>query len=294
MGSDQSALDRPRQSAMSAIAVPIDGMTMRTLGVFVALAFALTWGLAALLVLFPAELEAAFGELSYTNPLFILAVYSPGIAAVFLVWLRCGFVGLMRFFRRLTLWRMPVAWWVFLAVGVPAIFYLGAAIKGTAFEPLPFPSWYELLPALALALFIGPIEEFGWRGLAMPLLQRKLAPIWAALVLGVIWAAWHIPAFLLGGTPQSSWSFPAFFIGVVAISVIMTPMFNAAGGSLLIPVLFHFQVNGPAWPDAQPWDTVVYVLAAGIVVLLNRRTMFRRGGGATDVLMPERVEKVGR
>jgi hypothetical protein len=279
---------------MSAIAVPIDGMTMRTLGVFVALAFALTWGLAALLVLFPAELEAAFGELSYTNPLFILAVYSPGIAAVFLVWLRCGFVGLMRFFRRLTLWRMPVAWWVFLAFGVPAIFYLGAAIKGTAFEPLPFPSWYELLPALALALFIGPIEEFGWRGLAMPLLQRKLAPIWAALVLGVIWAAWHIPAFLLGGTPQSSWSFPAFFIGVVAISVIMTPMFNAAGGSLLIPVLFHFQVNGPAWPDAQPWDTVVYVLAAGIVVLLNRRTMFRRGGGATDVLMPERVEKVGR
>ena len=143
-----------------------------------------------------------------------------------------------------------------------------------------------MLPALALALFIGPIEEIGWRGLALPLLQRHLAPIWSALLLGVIWALWHVPAFLLSGTPQSSWSFPAFFLGVVAISVIMTPMFNAAAGSLLVMVLFHFQTNGPAWPDAQPWDSVIFVAVAAVVVFLNRRTMFQPGSGATDVLMP--------
>ncbi|MCK7511306.1 MAG: CPBP family intramembrane metalloprotease [Desulfobacterales bacterium] len=53
----------------------------------------------------------------------------------------------------------------------------------------------------------GPVEEFGWRGFALPLLQRKMAPIWAGLLLGIIWGFWHLPAFLLSGTPQSAWSF---------------------------------------------------------------------------------------
>jgi hypothetical protein len=134
-------------------------------------------------------------------------------------------------------------------------------------------------------LFIGPIEEFGWRGVALPLLQRKLSPFWAGLILGCIWGAWHIPAFLLSGTPQSAWSFGPYFIGVVAISVLLTPMFNAARGSLLISALFHFQMMNPAFPDAQPWDTLMFTIAAVIIVWLNRRKMFQRGSGVTDVLM---------
>jgi membrane protease YdiL (CAAX protease family) len=261
-------------------------MTFRALGPFFALTFGLTWGLATLFMLFPAQIEAIFGEVSYTNPLFILAVYSPGIAGIFLVWRHYGVRGLGSFFRRLTLWRMPVAWWVFLAIGLPAIVYVGAAIKGTITDPFPFSPWYGVLPALALALFIGPIEEFGWRGVALPLLQRRLAPLWASLILGTIWGIWHLPAFLLSGTPQSSWSVVPFLIGVVAISVILTPMFNAAQGSILIAALFHFQMNGPAWPDAQPWDTLVFVIAAAIIVLLNRKAMLSRGAAVTEVLMP--------
>ena len=45
---------------------------------------------------------------------------------------------------------------------------------------------------------------------------------------------------------QSAWSFGPYLVAVVAISVIVTPMFNAAGGSILIAALFHFQVNNPA------------------------------------------------
>lgn len=264
-------------------------MAVAALVPFFAWTFGLTWGLAAVMVLFPVQVEAMFGEMGYTNPLFILAVYAPGIAGVALVWKHYGLTGLRRYFRRLTLWRMSRAWWVFLAVGIPLTFYLGAAIKGSIGDPFPFSPWHSLLPALGAALLIGPIEELGWRGVALPLIQRRLAPFWAGAVLGLIWAAWHIPAFLLSGTPQSAWSFPAFFVGVVALSVIMTPMFNASRGSLLIPVLFHFQTNGPAWPDAQPWDTPLFVAVAVLVVWLNRRTMFDRGAAATEVLM-----RVGR
>ena len=68
--------------------------------------------------------------------------------------------------RRLTLWRMPLAWWVFLVIGIPVFVYVSAAIKGTITAPFPFSSWYAALSAVVLALFLGPIEEFGWRDAA--------------------------------------------------------------------------------------------------------------------------------
>jgi membrane protease YdiL (CAAX protease family) len=249
--------------------------------------FALSWGLGVLMVVFVDQVEAVFGPISYTNPVFVLVVWGPGLVGLALVARSHGVAGLRRLLARLALWRMSRTWWLVLLLGMPAVFYLGAAIKGTLDEGFPFSPWYGVLPALLPALLIGPVEELGWRGVALPLLQRRLAPVWAALVLGVIAAVWHTPAFLMSGTKQSAWSFGPFFLGVVAISVILTAMFNAARGSLLVAVLFHAQMNGPAWPDAQPWDMYGFVVVAVLVVLLNRRSMLTRGSGSTDVLLDE-------
>lgn len=262
-------------------------MKTKTLFPFLALTFGLTWGIAALLFMFYDQVVAIFGELGMTNPLFILLVYSPGIAGIFLVWRCYGIKGLRSFFQRLTLWRAPGTWWWFLILGIPLIVYSGAAIKGSATEPFPYAPWYRVFPAMALALFVGPIEEFGWRGLALPLLQRKFSPFYAGLVLGCIWGVWHIPAFLGSGTPQSAWDFGPYFLGLVAMSIILTALFNAARGSLMISALFHFQMMNPAFPDAQPWDMLLFVLAAIVVVWVNRRKMFQPGAGVTEVLMPE-------
>jgi uncharacterized protein len=274
-----------RSAALTAATEQRNDIPTQSLMSFFALSFGFAWGIAGLLFFFTAQIEAVFGKVGYTNPLFILAVYSPAFAAVFLVWRHSGLPGLRRYFRRLLLWRMPAVWWLVLIVGIPAAFYAGAAIKGTLASPFPFQPWFGVLPALATAMLIGPIEEFGWRGFALPLMQRKLAPFWAGLWLGVVWAVWHIPAFMISGTPQSAWSFPAFFFGVAALSVIMTPMFNAARGSLLVAALFHFQTNGPAWPDAQPWDSLIFGVAAVAVVWLNRRSMLHKNGASTAVLM---------
>jgi len=78
-------------------------MKTKTLIPFLALTFGLTWGIAALLIFFTDQVVAIFGEISSSNPLFILAVYSPGIAGVILVWRHYGLKGLGSFFRRLTL-----------------------------------------------------------------------------------------------------------------------------------------------------------------------------------------------
>lgn len=261
-------------------------MSLRTVWWFLAITFGLGWGIGALLFLFTDQIEALFGPVSGTNPVFILLVWSPAIAGVTLVWRHYGRKGVGSFLRRLTLWRMPSPWWVFLLLGIPAVKYLGAAFNGSAGD-FPFSPWYGLLSAMAIALLIGPVEELGWRGVALPLFQRRFAPLWSALILGAFWAVWHAPSFLLSGTPQSAWSFGPYLLGVLALSVIITPLFNAAHGSILMAALFHFQVNGPAWPDAQPWENYLFAAVAIAVVILNREAMLTRTSAVTDVLIPD-------
>jgi len=122
------------------------------------------------------------------------------------------------------------------------------------------------------------------RGLALPILQRKFAPVWAGLILGAIWGLWHMPAFLLSGTQQSEWSFTSFFAGCLAISVIATALFNRSRGSILLSAFFHFSLMNPIFPDAQPYDTYMLVIAAILIVWWNRKNMFTREASVTEVI----------
>lgn len=264
----------------------VSPMGTKALAPFLAISFGLTWGLAALLFLAYDQITAIFGEVSMSNPLFILAVYAPLIASIIMVWNKFGFKKLGEFFRRATLARTSPWWWVFIVFVIPLAMYAGAAIKGTANSPFPFSPWYLVFPALVQALLLGPMEEFGWCGIALPIMQRKYTPFVAGLLHGVIWMTWHIPAFLIGGTPQSAWSFLPFALGGIAGSMIITALFNDSRGSILLPALIHFQLNNPIWPDAQPWDNLFVAVCAIIIVWLNRHKMFQRGSGMTDILMP--------
>ncbi|MER5331980.1 type II CAAX endopeptidase family protein [Micromonospora sp. NPDC002717] len=260
------------------------GLTFRSLRTFFLATFGLSWGAGMLYVLLQAKVEAIFGPMGYTNPVFIFMVYAPGIVGVLMVWRHYGMSGLGAFFRRFALWRMSRSWWLVLIVGMPAVFYAGAAVRGNLTDPFPFSPWHAVLPALLAMFLIGPIEELGWRGVALPLLQRRFSPLWAGLLLGLVVAVWHTPSFLVSGTKQSAWAFWPFFFGVVAISVILTPMFNAARGSLLVPFLFHAQMNNPVWPDAQPWDMWLFVAAAVLVAAVSRKAMLDRGAAVTTIL----------
>jgi len=249
------------------------------------IAFGLAWGILGLYIFWGEGMSSLFGPLTGNHPLFFLAVYAPAIAALVLVFWSCGWRGCRAFLGRALLWRCSRAWYVFLLLGVPLIFILGSALRGNLLsEFFPFPTLGAGLLAIGLAAIKGPVEEFGWRGLALPLLQRKFAPIYAGLILGVVWAIWHLPAFLLSGTQQSQWAFSAFFLGCLAISIIATALFNRSGGSILVSAFFHFSLMNPIFPDAQPYDTYLLLVAAALVVVWNRKTMFRRGGSVTMVV----------
>ena len=257
----------------------------RSLVPFLLIAFGLAWGILGLYIFFPDRTASVFGQLTGNHPLFFLAVYAPAIAAFIIIAHSGGLSGLGSFLSRALLWRCSMAWYVFLVIGIPLIFLAGSAIRGNLFtDPIPFSSFHALLLALVLAAIKGPVEEFGWRGLALPLLQRKFAPIWSALILGSIWGLWHLPAFLLSGTQQSEWSFTAFFAGCLAISVIVTALFNRSRGSILLSAFFHFSLMNPIFPDAQPYDTYLLLVVAALVIFWNHADMFSKKGSIREVI----------
>lgn len=165
--------------------------------------------------------------MSGTNPLFILAVYGPAIAAFILVLSHSGISGLRSYLSRFLLWRTSGWWYAFILIGIPLMFYAGALIQGNLFTDIfLFDSLQIFFIAVVMMIIIGPVEEFGWRGFALPLLQRRYTPLSASIILGIIWGIWHLPAFFLSGTLQSNWSFVPFFVAAIAISILMTVMFN--------------------------------------------------------------------
>jgi len=98
-----------------------------------------------------------------------------------------GVSGLKGFLSRLLLWRCSLGWYAFLILAIPAIYVVGSLVKGNLLsDQIAFSTFSAALGAIAFMLVLGPIEEFGWRGIALPLLQRRMAPVWAGLLLGVI------------------------------------------------------------------------------------------------------------
>jgi membrane protease YdiL (CAAX protease family) len=252
---------------------------------FLAVTFLITWGVIGAYIIAPEMAVSMFGEISGSHPLFFLATWSPAIAAFVVVALHGGVPGLRAFLGRLLMWRGSWGWAAFILLIIPLVFVAGSLIKGgPVLAPLPPEGAGAVVAVMFMMLFLGPIEEFGWRGVMQPLLQRHMAPIWAGIVIGATWGFWHLPAFFLAGVVFADWNFLPFFVGNITLAVLVTPIFNSARGSLLWPMLFHWQLINPFWADAQPWDTWLLVAVAVVVVWWNRATMFTRDGAVTEVI----------
>jgi membrane protease YdiL (CAAX protease family) len=86
-------------------------------------------------------------------------------------------------------------------------------------------------------------EEIGWRGYALPRLQANLSALTSALIVGVMWALWHLPLFFIAGLPQTLLPFVLFLVWIVSQSVIFTWVYNGTQGSLLFAIVLHAAIN---------------------------------------------------
>jgi len=249
---------------------------------FFLLTFAISWGIPGLLLLLASWGNYDFSIEEY-SPLSYLAVWSPAIAAMIIVTTTQGWLGLRQYLRRLLLWRVHWGWYAGILLGIPCANFLAAAFtEATGKNALMVPtvSASSLLVAAWLRLTEGPLEELGWRGLALPLLQRRFSGWQASIILGFVWGLWHVPAIFLGrelgGGTQGNLVLVLLqlFLGFIATAIVMTVVYNATGGSLLLAFLFHWMTNFP-----YPWETgvdisammdLLTVLAASLAVVLGR------------------------
>lgn len=159
--------------------------------------------------------------------------------------------GARELLRSLDFHYRPVRWyWWLIAIGFYPVFYiLGYAISIGAGLPVSAPNaagqWYWLgLDALVVCLYGlvggGGMEEPGWRGFALPLLQRRFSPLRSSLILAVLWAFWHLPLIWQSGLMGV---ISYLLLVVTPLTILFTAVFNRTRGSLPVVILLHISVN---------------------------------------------------
>jgi membrane protease YdiL (CAAX protease family) len=209
-------------------------------------------------------------------------IAGPTIAALIMTAVAEGRPGVGRLLRRYVLWRVDLAWYVLVLVGIPALLLLSILVVpgGADIVSHIMPS-YPL--AYVVALFVGGalFEEPGWRGFALPRLQEQLGPLRGTLLLGVVWAFWHLPLFFVPGFNGAGSDFVgiaaavvSFLVGTTAMAVIFTWVFNNTRGSLLVAILLHASLDtaGPSFGSLLIFGALyVGIAALALIVIVATR-----------------------
>lgn len=213
--------------------------------------------------------------------------FGPLIAALLLCRMDGTTVGIKAFVRR-SLWSRTDWRWLGLALLLPLVFMLAALQVHAWWAGGPALDWSKayLLPLLFLLILVlgGPLgEEFGWRGLLLPLLLRRWSPLIASLLLAGLWLLWHLPLFWLEGAAQEGTSIAGFALMVACASLLFTWFWLHTGPGLWPVLILHTSINlwsfvlPTAAPGLESSPTFthallgVFALAALAVVVGDRR-----------------------
>jgi uncharacterized protein len=218
----------------------VDWVRRHPLIVFFVLAYVLTWA-----VWIPRALGVQVGVVGQ------LWTWIPALAAFAAAALTGGRAAVGDLGRRLLRWRVAWPWYVVVLAG-PAAFSLAVGglyvlLGGTWSAALP-PAFTTSVPSLILFLVIltatdGLGEEVGWRGFALPRLLRHNTALVASLILGVLWAGWHLPLIWTEGSALSDSPVWLLFINLPATAVLFTWVFLRTRGSALLAALLHGTTN---------------------------------------------------
>lgn len=179
-------------------------------------------------------------------------------------------------------WRVGWQWYA-VATGLPIVIALVVQNLHSVLGGSPNigPGDPPLLLAILALLVIG--EEVGWRGFALPRLQMRFGDLGASLILGVLWAAWHLANTRIPGLEYYGSGFLAFLLYVIAMTVLFTWIANHTRGSVLLAWLFHAAINvtGSAFflgDSVRQWwlSAVIYGIVALVVLGMSKLKAGRR------------------
>lgn len=223
-----------------------------------------------------------------------LGGFGPMLAALIVTALVQGRSGIRALLAGLLRWRVGAGWVLFSLLSPFAMFGLAAVVMRAttgAWPNLALLGEVDYFPYLGIAgavilwlLTWGLGEEVGWRGFALPRLQRNRSALSATIILGVIHAFWHLPAFFYRDTYKAmglAAGLPMLVISVVAAAILFTWIFNSTRGSLLMVIIFHalfdwLSVSKAGGATASAiMSAVVWVLAVLVVIIYKPANLSR-------------------
>jgi uncharacterized protein len=262
-------------------------LDFRALVVFFALAYALSWSWA--IPLAAAHLVVHRGE---GWPTHYPALLGPAIAAVVVTAWTMGRPGVRDLLARMVRWRVPIRWWL---VALSPVAFLGLALIAMVAAGKALPSVADfgrfsgtpaigLVGVLLLITFVGALgEETGWRGYALPQLQRRFSPLTSSLILALLWFGWHLPQFFVIDTYRdfSPVQYVGMFLGLTCGAVVLTWLYNRSGGSILLVIVWHGLYNfvGATQAATGMLAAVIstLIMIQGVVLIVLELRAHRRG-----------------
>lgn len=209
----------------------------RPAATFFALALVISWSL---------WLPLLASQSSITKLHTLPGGFGPALAA--LVLLRLRGTSIRAWLRHGLTWRVETRWYA-IAVGLPVVLgcvmggiFVAATGEFAAGQVARMAPLYPIM-VLILSLVGGGQEEFGWRGVALPALQARFDALSASVIIGVIWAVWHLPLFVFDAPGYTNQSFVLYSVLVVGFAIVFTWLYNSTDGSILLAILLHGGIN---------------------------------------------------
>ncbi|MBN4081267.1 CPBP family intramembrane metalloprotease [Caldithrix abyssi] len=172
----------------------------------------------------------------------ILTVLGPSVTAIVLTSIISGKAGLRELLVEQTTRRVSFQWVAVALLGIPIVAAVAIGLHSLLGGPELRLRTTTLLPQIIIILIISLGEEYGWRGYALPKLQKKYSALVASVILGLIWGFWHYPGYLIGTGVPLEMPFFVFMLWVIPATVLITWVYNNAK-SVLMAVLMHLAAN---------------------------------------------------
>lgn len=155
-----------------------------------------------------------------------------------------------------------------MAIGLDHVISNSAVSFTALMQVKEFPQFSIYLFFIYNLVFFGFGEEVGWRGFALPRLQRKTNAFWASIILSVFWAIWHVPLFLYrpGYTEMDFAGIAGWFFSLLTGSILMTWLYNSSKGSILVCAIFHTTIDLAFTANTAGTEVVNYL---GILITLG-------------------------
>jgi len=223
---------------------------------------------------------------SITMPVSIVAAFGPLIGALIALHREHGKGSTVKYLR--SFFDLRLGWKAYLFPflilgGCTAIAWLVPEIYGKERLPMLLPSIWLFIPYLLMMIFLGGgQEEFGWRGYALPLLEKQFGLWLANIVLGIIWACWHLPLWFISGTSQTYMNFGGFILLTVGYCFLFSWIRYISGNRPFSGLFVHGVANAfipfmPTLnmqkdvPQQRFWIWVTLTFFVGVLITIFRK-----------------------